>query len=145
MNTSLDSVRADVKFALTCQPGQWSPAINGIGDVTYSLSFFFRRVPDGWIDGIANRLFRVPWHHDEFKYDIKGEVGAKCVDALEFHEWVAYQVKEADPMFEYKRIDPRHSDYANLNLDFELDHQMRKDQALAIRDALDDWVHKGGY
>ena len=40
MNTSVESVRAEVKFALTKQPGEEQAAINGDGHTIYKLAFF---------------------------------------------------------------------------------------------------------
>ena len=40
MSTLLDSVRSDVKFALTRQPGEEHAAIDGDGHTIYKLSFF---------------------------------------------------------------------------------------------------------
>ena len=41
MNTPLESVRADVKFALTKQPGEEHAALDGDGHTIYKLSFLF--------------------------------------------------------------------------------------------------------
>ena len=143
---SLDSVRSDVKFALTCQPTQSGPAIDGRADDfdnAYDLSYYIGKVPNYWVDLIADRLLRRPWHvlGKAFKYNMEEHVGAlgKVVDALEFHEWVAYQVKAIDPTFKYEAIDPRHSDYEHL-ANYDLHHEIRNDQAQAIRKALVEWV-----
>ena len=53
MNTPLESVRADVKFALTKQPGEEHAALDGDGHTIYKLSFFARSVPPAWLDEIA--------------------------------------------------------------------------------------------
>ena len=57
MNTSLESARAEVKFALTKQPGEKHAAINGDGHTIYKLEFFARSVPPAWLDEIAAKLY----------------------------------------------------------------------------------------
>ena len=143
---SLDSVRADVKFALTCQPGEKDAAIDGRADDldnAYDLSYYIGKVPHYWVNMIAERLLRRPWHvlGKAFKYDMGENVGGLCkvVDSLEFHEWAAYQAKAIDPTFKYEAIDPRHSDYEHL-ANYDLHDEVRNDQAQAIRKALAEWV-----
>ena len=89
MNTSLESVRAEVKFALTKQPGEEHAAIDGDGHTIYKLAFFARSVPPAWLDEIAAKLYH---EHELGAYDEGGPSVVKGVYALEFHKWVAHHV-----------------------------------------------------
>ena len=120
MNTSLESVRADVKFALTKQPGEEHAAIDGDGHTIYKLSFFARNVPSAWLDEIATTLYH---EHELGGYDEGGPNVVKGVYALEFHQWVAYHVKKVDPTFR-----------------FDAGYIGRGRQAQAIHEALSNWV-----
>lgn len=131
MNTSLKSVRADVKFALTKQPGEPHAAIDGDGHALYKLSFFERSVPPAWLDEIAATLCRehVPRYvHDEGGSSVnEGGSVVKGVDSLEFHKWVArHVVKKVDHTFRYNGL-----------------LAGRGFQAQAIHKALASWVSAG--
>ena len=105
MNTSLESVREDVKFALTKQPGEGCAAIDGDGHTIYKLSFFARTIPPAWLDEIAEKLYRA---HELGGCDKGGPGPFKGVYALDFHQWVAWSVvKKVDPTFHF------YDDYGN--------------------------------
>ena len=63
---SLESVRKEVKFATTCQPGQDGPAIDGDAYSIVKLSHFARNVPPSWLDGIHTELYN---EHNLGKHD----------------------------------------------------------------------------
>ena len=102
MNTSLESARAEVKFALAKQPGEKHAAIDGDGHTIYKLEFFARSVPPAWLDEIAAKLYH---EHELGGYDKGGGPSVVWgVWALEFHYWVARQVKKADKKFHYNDV-----------------------------------------
>ena len=124
MNTPLESVRADVKFALTKQPGEEHAALDGDGHTIYKFSFFARSVPSAWLDEIATTLYH---EHELGGYDEGGPNVVKGVYALEFHQWVVYHiVKKVDPTFRF------HDGFIG-----------RGRQAQAIHEALANWVSAG--
>ena len=103
---SLESVRDEVKYALTCQPGELSPAINGDGDTIVKLSFFARKVPPAWLDEISTKLYeehtlceRDCSYDEEGTPSYKPSQVAKGVYLLRFHEWVARKVREVDSKY----------------------------------------------
>ena len=124
MNTSLESVRADVKLALTEQPGEVTAALNGDGHTIYELTFYERSVPPAWLDEIVAKLY----HEHELAGDDEGGPSVvKGVYALEFHKWVAnHVVKKVDPTF---RVDDGYIG--------------RGRQARAIHEALAKWAAAG--
>ena len=100
MNTSIEALRADVKFALTKQPGESCAAIDGDAYTVVPLSFFARKVPPLWLDEIHENLLRE--HTVDTGYDKEGKPTnvLKGVATLEFHQWVHYKVvKTVDPNF----------------------------------------------
>ena len=120
---NIDAVRADLRFALTCQPGEGCAAIDGDAYTILKLSFFARKVPPAWLDEIHAKLWRehvTDWNPEE-------GTGTKFVNgvcSLQFHYWVARTVMKVDDKFQAGA-----------------DYHGRGRNASAILESLTAWAH----
>ena len=99
---NIEAVRADVRFALSCQPGEEFAAIDGDAYMIYKISYFTRTVPPAWVDKIQSDLVRkhhADWIRDRNPYDPDSMI-ITGVSSLEFHYWVTRLVEDVDPTFE---------------------------------------------
>ena len=87
-------LRAEVAFALTCQPGESGPAIDGDGHGIMSLEFLEKRVPVSWHESIAN----LKEDFADMGIELFGDE-TKGVSSLRFHQWIALRVGQADTNF----------------------------------------------
>ena len=112
------TLRAQVKFALHCQPGQTSAALNGDAYAIHTLAHLSRKVPPEWLDLVVEAdLYR------ESAAD--GGAPQKGVNALQLHEWAAAMVTKADPSFGHGAH-----------------HLSRSRNAREIKQSLAEWVRK---
>lgn len=115
-----ETLREQVKFALHCQPGQTSAALDGDAYAIHQLAHLAHRVPPVWLDWMMEAdLYR---EHPSAADDATPRKG---VNALKFHEWVASLVSQVDPSFD-------HSGH----------HQSRSKNARALHTALAEWASK---
>lgn len=113
-----EEVRAQVKVALTCQPGEQSAALNGEAHSVRPLAHFARKVPPPWLDEMLRAdLYR---EHASVEADT---APCKGILSLHFHAWVASLVSAVDPLYEPAA-----------------DHASRSLKARAIFQSLAEWV-----
>ena len=91
-----ETLRSELKFALMCQPGKDSAALDGDGDHVVPIAFFNGRVPREWLHEIRTEL-----HRNQLVKSSKqpGERWAMGVNLCEFHRWVANKVQRIDQDF----------------------------------------------
>ena len=88
-------LRAEVAYALTRQPGEDGPAIDGDGHGIVSVDWLKKRVPPQWHEAIAG----LEQDFADMGVELFGDK-TKGISTLRFHDWVALRVCRADESFD---------------------------------------------
>ena len=107
-----------VEHALKCQPDQNGSALNGDGHAVYKKDFYRGKIPDEWTCQMDNLLeLHTGLYDDDFN-----RIDAEGIGSLEFHYWLARQIRMIDSTFRYETKIGKGA------------------QARAIREAAQNWV-----
>ena len=90
----METLRDEVRFALTTQSGMEVPALDGEGHAIVSPTFFEGRVPEHWL---SEDVFPKPVRYKACGFDGSDVYG---IATLDVHDFVANKVAVADPNFQ---------------------------------------------
>ena len=99
---AFESLRDEIKFALTRQPGEERAAIDGEGHTIVKASSLEGQVPPAWVAGVHTLVetYRMGQNDQGFDDNGKPTEVVTGVHLLHLHQWVAHKVKQVDSTYE---------------------------------------------